>query len=994
MAPPIFDNEGSKGATGRSQPPGLDSELLDRLEQALRLAAEAADVPMVAVALTVDQRLHWVVPEGYPTPASDHWPQLDLAGLQAEQRRDWQEAQGPSSPPEPMEGWLWPLTAGSPEPIGALLAGWPVGKEGARRPTVQASLKATRDLIADQVALRGLGRSADLLPATILRLFEIGYRQAVEGILVADLETRRIVDGNPAACRMLGYSPEDLQGMPVRQLHPADAMPKVEAIFEAPQATEREEAVHIPFQRPDGSVLISLLNAAPIRLNGRTLLVGFFSDDTERREAQRALRRNELRFRALFEENTVVMLLIDPKDGAIVDANEAAAAFYGWSRQQLRAMTIHEINMDSDVSVDGDMQAASRQTKERFRFRHRRADGSICSVEVHSGPVRIDDQKLLFSSVIDVSDREEARRKLHHRQQLYRQTLDALPARLAVLTPEATIAKTNRQWRNFEQRWRPETPIEVGDNYLEALPSSGPVHRALSAIFRDQADSRRLEYRFDRCHPPMWFDLQISRFGPADRRRLLVVHRDITSRKRAETRLEQREKEYRLLVEHQQDLVVKVDPEGRFQFVSPSYCALFGQTQEQLLGSKFMPLIHEEDRQATAEAMEALYEPPHTAHMVQRAMTSKGWRWLEWIDSAVVDEHGEVQAIIGVGRDITDQKEATEQLRRSERKFRALFEAAPVGVALLGEGGDLRDANPALCRLLGYRRSRLRGSTLQQFLHPDDRGAWVEQAGGIGDVSGREARFRRSNGQVVWGDLRASTIPDDQEAPSGTIVIIKDITDTVEHQRQLETAVAEKDTLLKEIHHRVKNNLQVVCSLLEIQHRTPTDTPADIDAPLDESVARIRSMALIHEQLYQSDTLSEIDFLDYARSLAGFLTRSLGSGPVRLDIRGDSLLLEVDTAVPLGLLLNELITNAIEHGRSEDDTLEVMVTLERKDTQARLTVCDAGPGLPESFDLPTVDSMGLTLVRRLAGQLGGTLRTFNDGGACFRVDFPVEATDS
>lgn len=129
---------------------------------------------------------------------------------------------------------------------------------------------------------------------------------------------------------------------------------------------------------------------------------------------------------------------------------------------------------------------------------------------------------------------------------------------------------------------------------------------------------------------------------------------EITARKEAEESLRQREADYRLLVENQTDLVVKVDLDGRFLFVSPSYCRAFGKSEGELLGNAFMPLVHKDDRAATAKAMEKLYAPPHTIYVEQRVKTKNGWRHMAWQDTAVLDERGEVTAIIGVGRDISD----------------------------------------------------------------------------------------------------------------------------------------------------------------------------------------------------------------------------------------------------------------------------------------------------------------------------------------------------
>jgi PAS domain S-box-containing protein len=150
----------------------------------------------------------------------------------------------------------------------------------------------------------------------------------------------------------------------------------------------------------------------------------------------------------------------------------------------------------------------------------------------------------------------------------------------------------------------------------------------------------------------------------------LVVLRARVEQKRMALALQQSEEKYRLLIDNQADLVVKVDPERRFLFVSPSYCRVFGKTEAELLGQAFMPLVHEEDRESTAKAMEDLFRPPYRGYHEQRALTQEGWRWFGWADTAVLDEKGQVVAIIGVGRDITERKQIEEALRRSEERFK------------------------------------------------------------------------------------------------------------------------------------------------------------------------------------------------------------------------------------------------------------------------------------------------------------------------------------
>ncbi|MGC9504664.1 PAS domain S-box protein [Baaleninema sp.] len=182
---------------------------------------------------------------------------------------------------------------------------------------------------------------------------------------------------------------------------------------------------------------------------------------------------------------------------------------------------------------------------------------------------------------------------------------------------------------------------------------------------------------------------------------------DVTERKRSEAALRENEASYRLLVENQTDLVVKVDTEGRFLFVSPSYCQLFGLSSEELLGSRFMPLVHEDDRAETQASMRQLWQPPHCCYIEQRAMTEYGWRWLGWSDTAVVDRAGNVTAIVGVGRDITERKQAELDLLESERRLRTVLECMSLVAVMLDGDGRVLFCNDFLLQLTGWTREEV-----------------------------------------------------------------------------------------------------------------------------------------------------------------------------------------------------------------------------------------------------------------------------------------------
>ena len=298
---------------------------------------------------------------------------------------------------------------------------------------------------------------------------------------------------------------------------------------------------------------------------------------------------------------------------------------------------------------------------------------------------------------------------------------------------------------------------------------------------------------------------------------------DITDRKRAEQALRDSEEKYRLLVENQTDVVVEVDMEGRFQFVSPSYCHTFGKTAQELLGKAFMPLVHEEDREATARAMQALYSPPHECYLEQRALTADGWRWLAWADKAVLDENGRPVAIVGVGRDISERK-AVEQVLAEERE-KALVTLRSIGDAVIttDASGKVELLNPVAERLTGWRQEDARGHSLGDIFRVVD-----EHAEPIGDPLSRTLAegdtVQLANHTLLTGrsgteffiEACAAPIRDHAGRVLGVVLVFKD--------------VSEQRRLSERLHHQATHD-----SLTGLVNRR------EFEARLDHAIAAFHS---------------------------------------------------------------------------------------------------------------------------------------------------------
>lgn len=255
---------------------------------------------------------------------------------------------------------------------------------------------------------------------------------------------------------------------------------------------------------------------------------------------------------------------------------------------------------------------------------------------------------------------------------------------------------------------------------------------------------------------------------------------DVSERKDFQDRLEQSEAKYRLLVENTSDLVVKVDPDGRFSFVSRSYCQLFGKSEEELLGAKFMPLVHEDDRQATEEAMQTLYQSPYTAYVEQRALTGLGWRWLAWKYNAILDANGTVTAIIGIGRDITQNKGVDAELQQSQRQLRETLAYERLGSWELFPGSRAANWSREIYDIFGIDASVIAGpKTLEKLLHPEDRTAVIrslESSLSKGIEHHVDYRIQRPDGEGRWVECRAKPVVGEQGRIEKLAGFMQDIT--------------------------------------------------------------------------------------------------------------------------------------------------------------------------------------------------------------------------
>jgi PAS domain S-box-containing protein len=356
----------------------------------------------------------------------------------------------------------------------------------------------------------------------------------------------------------------------------------------------------------------------------------------------------------------------------------------------------------------------------------------------------------------------------------------------------------------------------------------------------------------------------------------------------------------------------------------------------------------------------------------------------------IIDD--EPLGIVCIGSDLTEKKNMMTALHKTEELYKTLVKTDPDSVVTTDMTGEITYLSPRALEMHGYETSgELLGKNILELIAPQDhQKASLDMQKTIkrGILRNLEYIMKKKDGKQFIGELNATIIKNIDGNPFAFLTTTRDITHHKKTEAQIKSSLEEKDVLLKEIHHRVKNNLQIVSSLLNLQSGYIEDEEAQ--NVFKESQNRVKSMAMIHEKLYQSENFARINFGDYIKNLASGLFSSYGVNInlIKLKINVDSILLDINTAIPCGLILNELVTNSVKHAfpKGMDGEIEIGFFRNNNDENV-LTVIDTGIGFPEDMDFRNTDTLGMRLITSLTDQIDGKLELITEGRTEFRITF-------
>ncbi len=726
-------------------------------------------------------------------------------------------------------------------------------------------------------------------------------------------------------------------------------------------------------------------------------VTGTLNDITNRKVAEDALRDSEERYRKVIEISPNGIIIHDK--GRILYANPASLGIMrAKTVEQLYAVPIIDFIHPDSREIVGKRFAAMTDEganvpviEERFI----RMDGTTIDVEVAASPLVYGGKKVFLVVVRDITDRKTAERALRESEERYRTVVTSLHEGVILQDAAGTVLDCNRSAESILNLRRNEI---VGRNGFAGnrvlLDHSGtavpPEDAPPTKCLRSGKPILGVVMGFvGVAGTTTWIRVNSQ---PLLERHAAVPYAvatsftDITKEREALKTLESQAELFELV----SDAVVSTDNAFHIASWNRSAELRYGWTREEAIGKVVYDLLKAEFPTMSHEEMSRHLQENGAVDLEVVHVTKTGRR----IDvSALItltrNRKGDVTGSVGILRDISERKRAQALIHQREAMLEMMFQKNATVMLLVDPvSGEIADANPTAAAFYGYPLEQLKTMNVFAFnVRPE---GVVRELLTQAQREERDTFFVRhkiADGSVRDVEIHASPIV--SHGRTMLFAILHDVTDRLEAERQLQTSLKEKEVLLKEVYHRVKNNLNVVAGLLSLQSRF-VKAKEDV-ALFEETKSRIQAMGKVHQNLYQSEHLSSIDFGIYLKDLIQSVGSSYGPPGVITEVEVDTIAVGLDQAVPCGLIVNELLTNSYKYAFQGRGSGKVKVSCHVVDPSTMsLTVQDDGVGLPEEVDFTGLTSLGLSLVAMLADQIDAKLSIVRKHGTTFNVLIPIQ----
>ncbi len=479
---------------------------------------------------------------------------------------------------------------------------------------------------------------------------------------------------------------------------------------------------------------------------------------------------------------------------------------------------------------------------------------------------------------------------------------------------------------------------------------------------------------------------------------LYSIISDITAQKRAEGALRDSEESLRITLNSIGDGVISTDIGGNVTMMNPVAERLTAWNRKDATGRPLKEVFHiinGDTRRRVENPVQRVLASGQIVGLANHTVliAADGTEY-HIADSAspIQDKEGVTTGVVLIFRDYTEDYKRNRQVKESEQFLDAVFNSIQDGISVLNTDLSIRYVNPVMEKWYGEQMPLIGGTCYKKYHNREEP---CENCPTLRSMENGQAESEIIPGvpgevesEPDWIQITSYPLKDvDSGRLLGVVEFVRDITASVRTEHELKESLRQQEILVKEIHHRVKNNLNIVVSLLKLQ-RDEIDSVDKAKAAFDESMKRIHSMALIHESLYRRDKLSEVEMDSYISTMIDQIKYSISSvNDIEYILDLEKIYLDITKAVPCGIIINELITNAAKHAFSDHSEKKISISLKREGEKVSLSVSDNGVGLPEDFSIQNSSSLGMSLVNILIKQLEGEISMNDRNGTTFVLQF-------
>ncbi len=712
-----------------------------------------------------------------------------------------------------------------------------------------------------------------------------------------------------------------------------------------------------------------------------------------RQQNAKSLKEHDYRFKTLVESINAIPYQIDLKSGRFIYIGKQAEQVLGYPIESWVDISVLENRIHKDdIDIVTQLARSSIIQGKNLDVEYRiiKQDSSIIWIRNIVTILEKENIRELVGFMMDITNRKIWESEIERRDKLLHTITDNLPnSFLSIINKDCRIlytagknnTKKKIKFENFIGKKVDDVMKDFGSDILLTIKDAyAGTFEGENHIFEVQLNERHTLFKT----VPLKND-----HGEIDK--IMVLVEDITQRKKTELALEESENQLRTLINAMPDAICFKDGDGRWLQSNDYNLDLFqiegvdyhGKKDSEL--ARYSSFYHDALLMCEKSNEEAWAKGTKTRIEEVIPRPDGSTLVFDVIKVPTFHKDGSRKGLVVVARDITERIEAEKEAQR----WAQVFTHAEWGIVIgTTEKGILDNMNPAYAKMHGYTIDDLKGKPVHTVFTKEASEKLMDHIKTAHDKGHHtfEADHVRKDGTIFPAINDVTVVKDKNNNILYRIINVQDITKRKIIEDMVKASLEEKEVLLKEIHHRVKNNLQIIISLLNLQSKQITDSLA-LEA-FQISKARVYSMALVHEQLYKSANFSSIKMKSYTQTLIMELVQSYQvEQQVSVHSYIKNINLAIDNAIPCGLILNELLSNAFKHAFPGNKKGKINIMLDKSDGKTTLTVQDNGVGIPADVDIMNTTSLGLQMVRVLANQIGGNCHIDSSNGTNVRIEF-------